>query len=105
MKSMSSNISFSDIDNLDSETTFFYENYEEARVGTEYGSRVKDVSPHCGRQSLRLASNLIPFYGGRTAYRNGTKTSKWFDAKKYTFVSMCTLLKYECLNQVTCVCN
>ena len=66
---------------------YFYENYEGARQGTEYGQRTSEVKAACGRKLLKLQHNLLPFYGGRTKHADGSLTSAYFDAVKYPYVS------------------
>ena len=79
----------SDIENLNKDTTFYYENYEGEAPGDEYGTRVNKVSPYCGKNSLRLRKDKArAFYGGKISYRDGEVTPAIFDAKKYPFVSM-----------------
>ena len=67
-------------------SSYYYQTYEEAREGTEYGDRVRERVAACGRKMLKLSDNNLPYYGGKTYFPNGEVTPEYYDVREQPYV-------------------
>ena len=68
---------------------YFFETYEEQKAAdaVEYGTRTQISVPPCGRNALKLQSNLLPFVGGQTKDSSGVIIES-YNVLQYRFVSL-----------------
>lgn len=69
---------------------YYYNGFESSSQGPEWGERVFNSKPHCGRFSLKNPQYI--FYGGQTMDMWG-RVLKGYDVARYQQVHVCSILQ------------